>query len=418
MRTSLTFSVLFWIYAKRARNNQTDIYVRITLNGKKVNISLKQKVDVDAWDAKSQKMKGNTAQAKEINLYLNEVKSDIMQCFRDLKSEKRILTAELIKARYLGEDKINYSLKNIFDYHNEVMTHKLKPDTMGHYRTTQKYVLAYLSNKYKVSDIFLQNLDYEFVIGFESFLRSYQSRPSQGKIGNNATMKHIQRLRRMATLAYNMEWIDRDPFIKFKPKLEKKEREFLTKTELQRIEDLSSPIERLTTVKDLFIFSCYTGMSYVDIMRLNEDNIIPGIDGNRWIMTERIKTKTPVKIPLLPIAESIIKKYGDHPRTKHTDGLMPYMSNQKLNSYLKEIADTCRITKNLTFHMARHTFATTVTLSNGVPIETVSKILGHTKIVTTQIYARVVERKVGDDMNTLRVKLNSISQENKGARSL
>src|SRR5690554_2082980 len=141
MRTSLTFSVLFWIYAKRARNNQTDIYVRITLNGKKVNISLKQKVDVDAWDAKSQKMKGNTAQAKEINLYLNEVKSDIMQCFRDLKSEKRILTAELIKARYLGEDKINYSLKNIFDYHNEVMTHKLKPDTMGHYRTTQKYVL-------------------------------------------------------------------------------------------------------------------------------------------------------------------------------------------------------------------------------------------------------------------------------------
>ena len=282
------------------------------------------------------------------------------------------------------------------------MGHKLKADTMGHYKTTQKYVLTYLTKKHKSSDIYLQDLDYEFIIDFESFLRSYQSRPSQGKIGNNAAMKHIQRLRRMITLAYNMEWIGRDPFVKFKPKFVKKEREFLTRRELQRIEDLSSSIERLTTVKDLFVFSCYTGMSYVDIMKLTEDNIMSGIDGNRWIITERIKTKTPVKIPLLPIVESLIKKYKDHPRTKYTDGLMPYMSNQKLNSYLKEIADMCSIAKNLTFHMARHTFATTVTLSNGVPIETVSKILGHTKIVTTQIYARVVERKVGEDMQKLK----------------
>lgn len=402
MRTSLTFSVLFWIYAKRARNNRTNIYARITVNGKKVNISLKQKVDVDAWDAKRQKMMGNCAAAREMNLYLDEVKSDIIQCYRDLKSENRIITAELIKARYLGEDKINYSLRDIFDYHNKTMGHKLKSDTLGHYKTTQKYVLTYLTKKYKTSDIHLQNLDYEFVIGFESFLRSYQSRPSQGKIGNNAAMKHIQRLRRMITLAYNMEWIRRDPFVKFKPKFVKKEREFLTRAELQRIEDLSSSIERLTTVEDLFVFSCYTGMSYVDIMKLTEDNIISGIDENRWIMTERIKTKPPVKIPLLPIAESLIKKYRDHPRTKFTNGLMPYMSNQKLNSYLKEIADMCSITKNLTFYMARHTFATTVTLSNGVPIETVSKILGHTKIVTTQIYARVVERKVSDDMQKLK----------------
>lgn len=302
----------------------------------------------------------------------------------------------------MGEDKINYSLKNIFDYHNETMVHKLKPDTMGHYKTTQKYVFVFLFKNYKVSDTYLQNLDYEFIVGFESFLRSYQSRPSQGKISNNATMKHIQRLRKMVTLAYNLEWIDRDPFVKFKQKFERREREFLTKTELQRIEGLSSSIERLITVKDLFIFSCYTGMSYVDIMKLTEDNIFSGIDGNRWIMTERIKTKTPVKIPLLPMVESLIKKYKVHPRTKSIEGLMPYMSNQKLNSYLKEIADLCGIIKNLTFHMARHTFATTVTLSNGVPIETVSKILGHTKIVTVQIYARVVERKVGEDMQKLK----------------
>lgn len=138
------------------------------------------------------------------------------------------------------------------------MTHSLRESTIGHYKTTQKYVLVYLEKKYKVSDIQLQNLDYAFVLGFESFLRSYRSRPSQGVIGNNAAMKHIQKLRKMITLAYNMEWINRDPFVKFKPKLEKKEREFLTKGELQEIENFQCSIERLIMVKDLFVFSCYT----------------------------------------------------------------------------------------------------------------------------------------------------------------
>lgn len=402
MRTSLTFSVLFWIYTKRAQNNQTNIYARITVNGKKVNISLKHKVNVNAWDPKSQKLKGNSPTAKEMNLYLDEVKSGIVQCYRDLKTEKRVLTAELIKARYLGEDKIYYTLNDIFEYHNKIMVHKLKANTIGHYKTTQKHILTYLNEKYKMSNIHLQNLDYEFIIGLESFLRSYQSRTSQGTISNNVAMKHIQRLRKMITLAYNMEWVDRDPFVMFKPKMEKKEREFLTEMELQRIESLSCSIDRLMTVKDLFVFGCYTGMSYVDIMKLKKDNVLLGIDGNNWIMTERLKTKTPVKIPLLPVVESLIEKYEDHPRTMFSGGLMPYLSNQKLNSYLKEIADMCGINKNLTFHMARHTFATTVTLSNGVPIETVSKLLGHTKIVTTQIYARVIERKISEDMQRLK----------------
>jgi integrase/recombinase XerD len=402
MRTSLTFSVLFWIYTKRAQNNQTNIYARITVNGKKVNISIKHKVDVKSWDPKGQKMRGNNAIAKEINLYLDEVKSGIIQCYRDLKTENRILTAELIKARYLGEDKMHYSLRDIFSYHNDTMEHTLKANTMGHYKTTQKHILTYLNKKYKASDIPLENLDYMFVVGFEGFLRSYQSRASQGIIGNNAAMKHIQRLRKMITLAYNMEWIDRDPFVQYKPKLEKKQRAFLTETELQRVEELPCPIERLSIVRDLFIFSCYTGMSYVDIVKLKRDNILLGIDSNPWIMTERMKTKVPIKIPLLPVVEALIKKYNDHPRTKFSDGLMPYISNQKLNSYLKELADVCGISKNLTFHMARHTFATTVTLSNGVPIETVSKMLGHTKIVTTQIYARVIEKKISEDMQRLK----------------
>jgi site-specific recombinase XerD len=407
MRTSSTFSILFWIYSARAINNRAAIYVRITVNGKRVNISLKQKVDIGSWDVKRQKVKGNGKISRELNFYLDEVKSKLVQCYRDLKSENRILTPQLIKARFLGEDKELYSLKDIFVYHNETMFHKLKADTIGHYRTSQKYVLAYVAKKYKSSDIYLQDLDYAFVIGFESFLRSYQSRTSQGKIGNNATMKHIQRLRKMITLAFHIEWIERDPFVKFKPKFEKKEREFLSKLELKSIEDFCSSIERLSVVKDLFLFSCYTGISYVDIMKLSKDNLLLGIDGNRWIMTKRKKTGIPVKIPLLPVAELLVEKYKEHPKTQFTGSLMPNISNQKLNSYLKEIADLCGIKKNLTFHMARHTFATTVTLSNGVPIETVSKLLGHTKIATTQIYARVVERKISDDMLKLRIQFSN-----------
>nr|WP_297694701.1 site-specific integrase [uncultured Eudoraea sp.] len=406
MRTTSTFSILFWIHGQRAdKNNLSIIYARITINGKKVIVSLKQKVNVDMWDSKRQKAKGNGKTSRAVNYYLDEVKSDIVQSYRDLKAESKIVTPQLVKARFLGEDKRIHSLKNIFNYHNDKMGVKLAPKTLCHYKTSQKYVMAYIAKEYNKPDIYLQDLDYAFVLGFESFLRSYQPKHYQGKIGNNAVMKHIQRLRKMVTLAYHMEWIERDPFVKFKPKLEKREREFLTEAELESIQNLNPKVERLSVVKDLFIFSCYTGISYGDIIKLKKEHLILGIDDNPWIMASRNKNGNPFKIPLLPMVESLIKKYEGHPRTKFIGSLMPNISNQRLNSYLKEIADLCGIKKNLTFHMARHTFATTVTLSNGVPIETVSKLLGHTKLATTQIYARVIEKKISEDMEILRKRL-------------
>lgn len=405
MRTSSTFSILFWIYGARAnKNNQSNIYARITVNGQRVNLSLKHKISVDSWDAKSQKLKGNGRTSREVNHFLDCVKSDLVQCYRELKTESRILTPQLIKARFLGEDKKVHSLRDIIKYHNEKMASKLCSKTLCHYRTSQKYVLAFVNQEYQASDTYLRDLDYAFVLGFEGFLRSYQPKHYQGKIGNNAVMKHIQRLRKMVTLAYQIEWIERDPFVKFKPKLEKTEREFLTDIELKSIESYKPAVKRLDVVKDLFVFSCYTGISYADIMKLTLDNIVIGIDGNNWIMDNRNKTGTPFKIPLLSKVERLIAKYADHPRTTFSGKLLPSLSNQRLNSYLKEIADVCGIKKNLTFHMARHTFATTITLSNGVPMETVSKLLGHTKLATTQIYAKVIDKKLSDDMNILRGK--------------
>lgn len=408
MRTSSTFSVLFWVYSARVdKNNSATIYARITINKKRLSISLKHKINIELWDTHRQKVKGNSEIAKTLNYYLDETKADLIQCYRDLKNESKVVNAELVKARYLGEDKKIHSLRDIFKYHNEKMGVKLAPKTLCHYKTSQKYILVYVAEEYEKADMYLQDMDYAFVLGFESFLRSYKPEHYQGQIANNAVMKHIQRLRRMVTLAYHMEWLERDPFIKFKPKLEKREREFLTEMELSNIEEYSPSNDRMTIVKDLFIFSCYTGICYGDMMDLTENNIVTGDDKNLWIIANRNKTGTSFKVPILPKVEELIRKYKKHPRTLFNGKLLPTISNQKLNSYLKEIADFCDLKKNLTFHMARHTFATIVTLTNGVPIETVSKLLGHTKLTTTQIYAKVIEKKIIEDMNKLRHKLDS-----------
>ncbi|OBX24471.1 site-specific recombinase XerD [Gelidibacter algens] len=408
MRTSSNFSILFWVYKSRTTDNKAKIYTRITLKGKKLNFSLNRNVDIDSWNPKYQRCHGKGKSAIHINQFLDATKSGLLDCYRDLQNENRFITPQLIKARFLGDDIRNHTIKDVFNYHNDKMVHKLCAKTLCHYKTSQKYILEFIFEEYNLPDIQLQNLNYAFVLGFENFLRSYEPKHYQGSIGNNAVMKHIQRLKKMIRLAHDIDWIDSNPFLKFKLKLEKTEREFLSAHELKIIETLDLSIARLEVVRDLFIFSCYTGISYADIMNLTSEQIVIGIDGYKWIMARRNKTGVPFKIPILKKTAFIIEKYSNHPRTNFTGKLMPELSNQRLNSYLKEIADLCGIKKNITFHMARHTFATTVTLTNGVPIETVSKLLGHTKIATTQIYARVIERKISDDMFLLRKKIECL----------
>ncbi len=405
MRTRSTFSLLFWVNTSRLKNNQVPVYARVTVNGKRVNISLKRKVIITEWDSAKGKLKGNKQEAKLFNKFLEQIRSQVYLAYEQLLSENKLVTAQAIKARYLGEDEQHRSLLELFEYHNTTMSKNLHKDTMRHYKTTQSYLKSFLSKKIKTNDIYLSNLDYSFIIDFEYYLKTYQPTDHQRKISNNTAMKHLQRLRKMVTMAFHLEWINRDPFVRFKSSFEKREREFLSEGELLRLEEFSSPIERLNIVRDLFVFSCYTGISYIDLNKLTRDNIVKGIDGSEWLITKRQKTKTSIKIPLLDKAAELIFKYQNHPRVIANNGILPRLSNQRINAYLKEIADLCKIKKNLTFHIARHTFATTITLSNGVPIETVSKLLGHTKIATTQIYARVIERKVSDDINDLRKKL-------------
>ena len=405
MRNSSTFSILFWAYGKRAKNNKAPLYARITVDGKRLNISLKRKINISLWNPNKQRAKGTSQSSREINQYLDGAHSQLFQCYQELRSDNERITPQTIKSKYFAEETKYYMMGDIIEYHNTQMFDKLRGNTSRLYLTSQKYIMLFIKKQYKQNDIELTKLDYDFILKFENFLRKHKPNHYQTSIGNNAAMKHLQRLRRMVTLAYQMEWIDQDPFKRFKQRLTKTNRGFLSADELESIENRIIPSKRLRSVRDMFLFSCYTGLAYCDLMELRKSNLITGSDGNPWIITKRKKNDNPVKIPLLPKPLALIEEYKTERTCIINDTLFPSISNQKMNSYLKEVASLVEISKNLTFHMARHTFATTIALSNGVPIETISKLLGHTKLTTTQIYAKVIEEKVSEDMNLLRRKL-------------
>jgi len=317
-----------------------------------------------------------------------------------MMAEEKVITPLSIKARFFGEDEGGKTLKQLIAYHNGTMHTSLRPGTRKNYHITERCVGLFLKEEYGIEDIKLKKLNYRFISDFEQYLRKY--RPStRTKCTNNGAMKHMERLKKMSRLAVRLDWIVKDPFENYKLRFEKSEREYLTKRELRLIEETTFTKEGVEKCKDVFLFSCYTGLSYIDVKALTPDHLLKGIDGNEWLFTKRIKTDEKLKIPLLPQAKEIIKKYEDSAERRITKVLLPVYSNQKVNYYLKEICKACKIYKKVTFHTARHTFATTITLSNGVPIETVSKMLGHTKLSTTQIYARVLEHKIGEDMQNL-----------------
>tara|TARA_B100000949_G_C14256641_1_gene440792 strand:+ start:274 stop:1515 length:1242 start_codon:yes stop_codon:yes gene_type:complete len=404
MKAKNTFAVVFFTRKSRSVPNQLSIYVRITVDGKRSEISLKRNVASKNWDNARNRVKGSSQPIRELNSYMDSVYGALLVCHKELLQENRVITAEAIKSHYLGEDDKNKTLRDLVSYHNERMSVVLKYGTMKNYYTTARYLDRFLSKERKVGDVYLKQLNYAFVTEFEHYLRNYKGSDKKLSLGNNGVMKHLERFKKMLNLAVKLEWMEKNPFNQFQLKYNRYDRAFLDEEELQHLECYEHKNERLEKIRDCFVFACYTGLSYVDVKELTKDNIVKGIDGNQWISTKREKTDKPVKVPLIPQARAILEKYDlDGPN----EGLLPISSNQKTNAYLKEIAISCGIDKNLTFHVARHTFATTVMLSNNVPIETVSKLLGHTKLSTTQIYARVVESKISEDIDNLLIRFQS-----------
>ena len=273
-------------------------------------------------------------------------------------SDSKYVTSQAIKARYLGEDEQHKTLLQLVSYHNTNMDSILKPGTLKNYFTTERYINRYLVIKLKTNDVFLKQLSYKFIIDFEQFLRNGKSISRFQALNNNGVMKHLERLKKMMNLALRLEWIDKDPFLRFKLKFTKHQRAFLSQSELEVVESgrFTKDVHRKT--RDVFVFACYTGLSYIDVKLLCDDHIVRGIDGDYWIFTKREKNGEPVKIPLLDKPFGILKKYDEY-GIENKEELLPVFSNQKTNKYLKEIASILKIKKNLTFHVARHTFATT-----------------------------------------------------------
>ena len=405
MEKRVTYSTSFLLRSSKGDKHEALIYCRITVDMQRTEFSIKRKIRRELWN--NGQAKNNSEEGKAVNAYIKQVEAQIFQHYRDMLAERKLVTAEALKNAYLGILAKEQSLMSLVDYHNTQLEHTLEWGTLKNYFTTQKYIKLFLKKRLHTSDIFLSQLKYKFITDFEFFLRQHVPEDHHKPMGNNTVMKHIERFRKMINVAIRMEWIERDPFAAYQQKFERVEREYLSKEELAKIEFRDLKIVRLQWVRDLFVFSCYTGLAYIDVMRLTPGNITKGMDGEPWLITNRQKTSNPVRVPLLPKALEIIDRYKGHPRALAEGTLFPNISNQKLNSYLKEIADLCDINKNLTFHLARHTFATTVTLTNGVPIESVSKMLGHSTITTTQIYAKVIEKKLSDDMKDLKQKLQS-----------
>jgi site-specific recombinase XerD len=401
---SSTFKILFYVRKNYVnKNGKAGIMIRVTLNGEICQFSSKLEIAPELWDTQRGKAAGKSLEASRLNALLDNIHASITNHYRTIEREDTLVTPEKIRNAFLGVTARQETLLGVFSQYNENLKRlqgiNKSKTTIEKYDRAYRRLAGFMLTRYNITDIALREINYQFVIDFENYLRS------DCGCGDNTTAKFMQYFRTIILTAKNNGWITADPFHNYKITFKKVDRGYLTDEELQKLMQKSFAIERLEHVRDLFIFCCFTGLAFVDVMSLSQENIRTSFDGNLWIMTKRHKTDINVNVPLLKVPLMILDKY----RGKLPHGsLLPKISNQKMNSYLKEIGDLCGIGKNLTTHLARHTFATTTTLSKGVPIETVSKMLGHAKIQTTQIYARITDNKISNDMNKLATRLKGI----------
>lgn len=403
-----SFNILFWLLNSRVskKTGEAPIMVRITVDGKRAEISTGKKILPEKWNVNSGRMRGNTEEARQFNRALTNIHVQLEKIYDDLERNGQYISAQTIKSIYMGENVQEHSLLELFKYHNEQIKAQLGKGysygTLERYETTRKHTEDFIRYHFKRDDYLLTELKYDFITEFEFYLKSVK------QIGHNTTMKYLRNFKKIVLIALKNEWILRDPFARYQMSLKEVKKDYLTKEELATLYAKEFEMERIEHVRDIFLFCCYTGLAYADIKKLTPDHISKGLDGEYWIFVERTKTGSSSNVPLLPIAHELMRKYQNHPIVQNSGRLFPVISNQKMNAYLKEVGTLCGIKKNITFHMARHTFATTVTLSNGVSMETVSSMLGHKNLKTTQVYAKVVQEKVSKDMKKLKEVLGTL----------
>ena len=398
------FRVVFYLRSNYVnKEGKTSVMLRIYLNNERLSLgSTGISVKSSQWDKEKERIKGRTTEALNTNLQLDNIASGLQSIFRRIEMSD-VVSLERIKSEFLGKKEEIDTLMQLFEKHNGDVAKQVGVSvvkaTLQKYNVCKRHFSEFLEKQYKRSDLKLTELTYVVIREFDLYLRT-----EVGQNANTAT-KTMKTFKTITLLGQKMGVLLHDPFMNHRFHIEPVNRGFLTDEEILLIANKDLGISRLELVRDIFIFSCFTGLAYIDVSNLTPDHIVT-LGDKQWIMTQRQKTSVETNVLLLEIPKAIIAKYGG--KTYRNGKLFPMLTNQKTNSYLKEMADICGIKKNLTFHLARHTFAT-MSLSKGVPIESVSKMLGHTNIRTTQIYARITNKKIEHDMEELADKLDKFN---------
>ena len=392
-----TLSVLFIIKkAKLLKNGEAPICMRITVNKRVAEIMIKRSIPVDLWNQKKECSKGKDRVATELNHYINTVRAKVLQIHRELEIDKKPITADIIKDCFYGRDKVQRSLLEVYAEHNEkcraLIGKEYTESTVTKFDTSINRLKEYIRSCYHRDDIMLAELDGQFIRNFDFWLKT------EKHCQNNSALKHLKNLKKVVRIALANDWIKKDPFYGIHFKQEEINVEFLSREELDILMNKEFAIKRLEQVRDIFVFCCFTALAFVDVQQLSREHLIKDNNGALWIRKARQKTNQMCNIPVLSIPQRILRKYEDNAECIKKGVLLPVISNQRMNAYLKEIADLCGITKRLTTHVARHTAATVVFLANDVSMENVSKILGHSNIRMTQHYAKVLDSSIMRDM--------------------
>lgn len=387
-----TFNILFFIKKNEAKQNgYCTIMVRITIDGEYLQFSTKQEILPHLWNQKNGSASGRTIAARQVNDHLTTIRLDLHNHYRKLSDKYGKVFPLMVKNAYLTPGDyymLGYQFEEQLKHLKSRIGKNLTKETYYRYELTWRRLQNFIKEKYNSSDIPLDKINLRFLEKFYLFLREKHD------CANDTAQKFMQKLEAVLIYAEKIRVIPSNPFLFYTYQFDKKKPVYLTKQEIDRIWKKQFKTPRLTLVKDLFIFSCFTGLSFAEICNLRKDNIQKMNDGSSWIFIKRKKTDVMSYIPLLPIPIQLIGKYQN---AKNEELVFNTYTNQKTNEYLKEIAEVCGIRKNLIFHLARHSFAT-LALSYGVSIESISGMLGHTNITTTQIYAQITKQKIGEEM--------------------
>lgn len=395
-----TFGLLFYIRRdKTNKKGEAPVFMRLTINGERADASIKRFIEPHAWNSAKGKANEKSRGGKDLNLYLDAISANILRIQRDLELDKKEVSAQIILNRYLGKEQSDrHTLMEVFRAHNEkcraLSGISLAPGTVIRYETSLRLTEAFLRTTYKKEDCYLDEITHQFVEDYDFYLRTVR------RCCHNTTTKYLLNFKKIIRIALAKGWMKKDPFAQVHFHFEPVEREFLEKQELKVLLNKEITITRLSQVRDIFCFCCLTGLAFMDVQQLKPEHLVADIHGKIWIRKARQKTKNMCNIPLLDEAQKIIDRYKDHPYCQTHGVLLPVCSNQKMNSYLKELADICGIRKNLSTHCARHTFAT-LTLASGATIDNVAKMLGHANVNMTRRYAKVLDSSIMRDMEVV-----------------